>query len=94
MIIALITILPASYFSVKKGYSPAKFFLVGAVLISTAGIHFMLTELSILPSSDIGANGYIVASILLILFFSQAVSERINLFKSEKEKAEKKLKQS
>lgn len=94
MIIALIAILPPSYFSVKKGYSPAKFFLVGVLLISPTGIHFMLTELSILPASEIGANGYIIASVILVLFFSQAVSARINLLKSEKEKAEKELQKS
>ena len=91
MIFALIAIVPASFFSVKKGYSPAKFFLVGVLLISPLGIHFMLTELSILPASDMGANGYIIASIFLVLFFSQAVSDRIKLLKSDKEKAEMKL---
>jgi PAS domain S-box-containing protein len=91
ILIALAAIILVSYLAVHKGYSPAKYFLVGVLFICPAGIYHLLVEFSLFPAGKIGSNGYIIASIFLILFFSQAVSDRINLFKTQKEKAEKDL---
>jgi PAS domain S-box-containing protein len=92
--LTLILILPVSYLSFRSGYKPAKFFFSGLVLISPFGIYHLIIEFGLLPANNIGQYGYIVASIFLIWFFSLAVSERINLIKSDKEKVEDELHKS
>ncbi len=91
---ALIIILPISFISLRSGYEPAKYFFFGIILINPAGIYHFATEFGLIPASELGNNGYLIASIFLIWFFSQAVSDRISLFKSEKDKAERELHKS
>ena len=86
--ITLILILIVSYISLKNGYKPAKYFFIGIVLISITGIYHIICKLGLLPINEIARYGYLVAAISLIVFFTQAVSERIKLIESEKEKAE------
>ncbi len=88
MILALVLIIPVSYLSMRKGYKPAKYFFIGILLISPTGVYHILIEFGLFKSTQAGSIGYQVAAVFLIWFFSQPVSERLKLFKSEKEKAE------
>jgi len=91
MIVALTLIIVISYLSLRVGYRPAKFFLIGVLMICPAGIYHLIIEFGLAPLTEIGEVGYQVGSVFLLWFFAQAASERIKLFKYEKEKAERDL---
>jgi len=91
MMLALFLSIPVSFLILRKGYKPAKFLFIGILFLSPASLYYLITEFGFLPASEVGDKGYLVASIFLIWFFSQAVSERIHLFRSDKEKAESEL---
>jgi len=94
IVIALLLILISSFISFRKGYKPAKFFFIGIVLISISGIYNIVIEFGLLPVNVIGTYGYLVASIFLVWFFTQAVSVRIDMIKSEKESVQNELQKS
>jgi len=94
MMIALVLTIPVSFLTLRKGYKPAKFFFIGILFLTPASLYYLTIEFGILPLSTIGEKGYLVASIFLIWFFSQAVSERIKLLRFEKDDAENELHKS
>jgi len=94
MIFALILIIPVSFLTLHKEYKPAKFIFIGILLLNPASLYKLIIEFGLLPASELGDKGYLITSVFLIWFFTQAVSERIRLFKYGKEKAEIELHKS
>ena len=92
--LVLVTIIPVSFISLKNGYKPAKFFFIGTLLISITGMYHLIIEFGLMATNPVADTGYRITSLLLIWFFSQAVSERLGHFKSEKEKTELELNKS
>ncbi|MEB2777291.1 7TM diverse intracellular signaling domain-containing protein [Algoriphagus sp. D3-2-R+10] len=75
-----------SIYSFKKGYRPAKFFLISWSLLITSMIIFLLTDLNILPNNFFTNYIFTFGSACEALLLSFALADKINILKKEKEK--------
>ncbi len=74
-----------------EGYKPARY-VVAAILFACIGVVInILTVSGRLPSSALGANAAAIGGALAAIFYSLALSNRMNLDRSLREKAQLKL---
>ena len=74
-----------------EGYKPARY-VVAAILFACIGVVInILTVSGRLPSSALGANAAAIGGALASIFYSLALSNRMNLDRSLREKAQLKL---
>ncbi|WP_417608274.1 7TM diverse intracellular signaling domain-containing protein [Owenweeksia hongkongensis] len=69
----------------RKGYLPAKFFLVAYSFFLLSVIVFVLKDFSILPFNDLTTKSMIYGSSFEIVLLSLALANRINVLREEKE---------
>jgi signal transduction histidine kinase len=78
----------AAYFVLKRGYKPAKFFLIAWTLLLLSVIVFILKDFDLLPYTNFTMNALQIGSGLEALLLSMALADRINVYKQEKEQAQ------
>ena len=84
----------AGVYSWRKGYSLAKFYLISWIGFFIGLISVELVRAGILPSTYITERGYHFGLIWLVLLWSIALADRINLLKKEAEDANRLLRNS
>ncbi len=80
----------AAIIILRKGYTPAKFFLIAWTFLMLGAVTYILKDLTILPYNTITANTMQIGSALEALLLSLALANRINIYKKEKEVANEK----
>lgn len=75
----------------RKGYRPARYFLLAWVLLLTSLLVFVLSLFGLLPFRLISIVGTEVGIVVLTLTLSLALADRINTFREEKEAAQLEL---
>ncbi|MFN3760932.1 MAG: 7TM diverse intracellular signaling domain-containing protein [Algoriphagus aquaeductus] len=80
-----IFLLSISLYSLRKGYRPAKFFLLSWFLLICSMVIFLLSDLNILPHNFLTNYIFTIGSIFEALLLSFALADKINILKKEKE---------
>jgi signal transduction histidine kinase len=81
-------------YSWRKGYQPARFYLVSWIGFLFGVISLDLVRADILPSTPITEKAYHAGMIWLVLVWSLALADRINLLKAQTEDANRLLRNS
>jgi signal transduction histidine kinase len=74
-----------SIYSYRKGYRPAKFFLISWSLLILSMIIFLLNDINVLPNNFFTNYIFTFGSALEALLLSFALADKINVLKKEKE---------
>lgn len=77
-----------AYAVLRKGYKPARFFLIAWSLLLLSVVVFVLKEYTILPYTTFTANSVQIGSAVEALLLSMALANRINVYKQEKQAAQ------
>ncbi|MCP4133955.1 MAG: PAS domain-containing protein [bacterium] len=88
MVISSPTIMIAGLLCMKKGYLPARFFLIAWVSFLCGILLLALNKLNIIPSVFITEYGIQIGSALEVTLLSIALADRINLTNREKKLAQ------
>jgi sensor histidine kinase YesM len=84
----------AAYVIMKKGFKPAKFFLIAWTLLLVCIVVFIVKDYNLVPYNDITVNALQIGSGAEALLLSIALADRINIFRKEKARAQHELIQS
>ncbi|MES2881697.1 MAG: 7TM diverse intracellular signaling domain-containing protein, partial [Bacteroidota bacterium] len=90
-IISLLLVLSffgAAWQTLRRGYRPAKFFLIAWSLLLLSVIVFILKDFDILPYNAVTVNSLQIGSAIEALLLSMALANRINIYKKEKQQAQ------
>lgn len=79
-------LLSISIYSLRKGYRPAKFFLISWFLLICSMVVFLLSDLNIIPHNFITNYIFTIGSAFEAILLSFALADKINILKKEKEK--------
>ncbi|MFL5731354.1 MAG: 7TM diverse intracellular signaling domain-containing protein [Cytophagaceae bacterium] len=72
----------------RKGFKPAKYYLLGFGSLIAGIMIFLMEHYGILPLNDFTANGIQVGFAVEALVLSYALADKLNFYKKEKEKAQ------
>jgi signal transduction histidine kinase len=87
-LVLVLSFFAAAYSTLRKGYKPAKFFLIAWTLLLLSVIIFILKDFDILPYNSFTVNSLQIGSAFEALLLSMALANRINIYKQEKEQAQ------
>lgn len=87
MVIALY-MLYVAYITYKKGYRPAKFYIIAWIVFLLGLCIFVLKDYNILPYNTLTYNMMPFGSALEVILLSFALADKINTFKKEKEESQ------
>ncbi len=87
-IIGSLILFYCAYLIIKKGYRPAKFFLVSWSFLLAGAIIFVLKDFAILPYNNFTSNSLQIGSALEVILLSFALADKINIYKKEKEQSQ------
>jgi signal transduction histidine kinase len=71
----------------RKGYRPARYFLIGWSVVLVGFIILLLTLVGVIPVNDVGETSIRIGLIALALVLSAGLAERINVYRQEKDTA-------
>jgi sensor histidine kinase YesM len=71
----------------KKGYKPARFYLIASLSMILAVIFASLTQLRIIPNFGLSVHLLQLGAVMEMALLSIALADKINLYKTEKEEA-------
>ncbi len=89
--LGLIFLYATAIFIYRKGFKPARFYIVASSCYFVGIVIFILKTNAILPHNALTNASMEIGSLLEMILFSFSLGDKINLFKQEKENAEKKL---
>ncbi|MBC8044879.1 MAG: sensor histidine kinase [Rhizobacter sp.] len=72
----------------RKGYQPARYFLIAWTAFLVGGILYQLRNMGFLPTNDFTEYSYQYGSAIEMILLSLALADRIHLLRREKEHAE------
>jgi signal transduction histidine kinase len=72
----------------RKGYRPAKFFLIAWTPLIAGIIIWVLKDINVLPYNTFTNYSIALGSTLEVILLSFALADKINIFKAEKEKSQ------
>jgi class 3 adenylate cyclase len=72
----------------RKGYKPAKYFLLACSVLMVGVIVFILKDFDVIPYSVLTVHSLQIGSAIEAMLFSFALADRINIYKKEKEAAQ------
>ncbi len=75
---------------VKRGYQPAKYFLVAWVIFLSGVIIYILKDFEVLPFNNFTRYTMQIGSAIETILLSFALAARINIYKKEKEESQQK----
>ncbi len=84
-IIGSLILFYCAYLIFRKGYRPAKFFLISWSFLLAGAIVFVLKDFAILPYNNLTSNSLQIGSALEVILLSFALADKINIYKKEKE---------
>ena len=93
-IFTLGAVIPAAIKSYRTGNKPAKSYLTGLIILELTAIVFILTETGLFPSGSVTFTSFQVGALVIIIFWSKGMAEKIGIIRSEKEKAVDELQKS
>jgi PAS domain S-box-containing protein len=93
-ILGCLLLLFIGYNSIRKGFQPARYFLVSMGILAFSGMTLLLVRLGLLPSQHFLEQGFFTGIIFFVLLMSLALADRIKLLRREKEKAIQELRDS
>lgn len=87
ILLIIIFLLITGILAYKMGYKPARFYLLA--ILPTFITYFMgtLSSFRVIPAFPWMMNGQLISIVLLVLLYSLALADRINLIKQEKTQA-------
>lgn len=86
--ISSLLVLFMGYKVLKRGYRPAKFFMLGWSFLLAGAIVFLLKDFGIIPYNTYTNYSMQFGSIVEVALLSFALADRINILKAEKEEAQ------
>ncbi|HEY1025061.1 MAG TPA: 7TM diverse intracellular signaling domain-containing protein [Sphingobacteriaceae bacterium] len=78
-------VLSVSFYVMRKGFAPAKFFFAAWSVLLTGAIVFLLKDYGILPYNSFTGYSMQAASALEMALLSFGLADRVNILKKEKE---------
>ena len=87
-LIAVIFFIVTSVLVYRRGYKPARFYLIATGLYLIGVIVYTLKTLGLLPYSNFTNDAMLIGSAFEMTMFSISLADKINIFKKEKEKAQ------
>lgn len=90
ILIAFLAALITGSICLKKGFRPARFFMLAWLGILSGGVIYALKQFGILPNNFFTEYGVLFGSITLVVLLSFALADRINNLKREKEEIRQK----
>ena len=90
-IIVLITMMTTAVTIYKKGYKPARFYILACGSYFLGIVFYIGKSMAILPYNYFTTNAMEVGSALEMIMFSVSMADRVNIFRKEKAKAQKEL---
>ncbi|MEJ7588604.1 MAG: 7TM diverse intracellular signaling domain-containing protein [Ferruginibacter sp.] len=85
---SVISIFITALVILKKGFRPAKFFLVAWTMLLVSIIVFILKDFNLLPYNQLTVNSFRFGSGVEAVLLSIALADRIKLFRNEKARAQ------
>jgi len=92
--LATLFVLATSIYVFIKGYKPAKFFIMAFAVFGIGTIAFVVKNMDLLPYNIFTNYAIQIGSGIEIVLFSIALADKINIYKKEKEEAQKQVMQS
>jgi hypothetical protein len=92
--LATLFVLSTSIYVYVKGYKPAKFFIMAFAVFGIGTIAFVVKNMDLLPYNVFTNYAIQIGSGIEIILFSIALADKINIYKKEKEQAQKQVMQS
>jgi PAS domain S-box-containing protein len=93
-VISLVIVAIVGLSSWRRGYKPARFFLLAWIGLLIGGSLLFLVRLGFIPSTPFTEQSFRPAVIWLMAFWAIALADRINVLKEEKEKANRETRAS
>ena len=87
-LVLMLAIFAAAIAVWRKGYKPAKFFLIASTILMVGVVVFILKDFNVIPYSMITVHSIQIGSAIEAMVFSFALADRINIYKEEKEVAQ------
>jgi signal transduction histidine kinase/CheY-like chemotaxis protein len=87
LLLALIFVFISSILVYKKGYKPARFYLIATISPYLSSFIAQLSSFHLLPSYSWAVDSQLTSIVILVLLYSLALADRINLIKKEKTEA-------
>jgi PAS domain S-box-containing protein len=87
-VIAYILVVAAGVIFWRRGYHPARYFLLAWLLLLTSMIIFVLSLFAFFPQSSFAVAGSQIGIVVLTLTLSLALADRISTYRQEKEAAQ------
>lgn len=84
----------AAFLTLRRGYRPARFFLIAWSLLLFSAVVFILKDFNLLPYTSLTAHSLQIGSAIEVMLLSLALADRINIYKKEKEAAHRETLQS
>ncbi len=81
-------LLTVSLVIARRGYRPAKFFLIAWIPLLVSIIIWILKDVGVLPYNIFTNYSITIGSALEVILLSFALADKINIFKAEKEKSQ------
>jgi hypothetical protein len=91
---ATLFVLGTSIYVFIKGYKPAKFFIMAFAVFGIGTIAVLLKNMGLLPYNIFTNYAIQIGSGIEMILFSMALADKINIYKKEKEEAQKQVMQS
>ncbi len=90
ILLSFISALITGIICLKKGFRPARYFMLAWLGILSGGVIYALKQFGILPNNYFTEYGVLFGSITLVVLLSFALADRINTLKQEKEEIREK----
>lgn len=87
LLLALIFVFISSILVYKKGYKPARFYLIATISPYLSSFIAQLSSFHLLPTLSWTFDSQLTSIAILVLLYSLALADRINLIKQEKTEA-------
>ncbi|WP_275899431.1 7TM diverse intracellular signaling domain-containing protein [Bacillus piscicola] len=87
-------ILTVAWLCLKRGYKPARYFLVGWVVFLVGVLISSLADAGVIPITFFTKYASQMGSALEVILFSFALADKITTLRKEKERAEREIKES
>jgi signal transduction histidine kinase len=81
-------LLTVSLVIARRGYRPAKFFLIAWIPLLVSIVVWILKDVGVLPYNTLTNYSITIGSALEVILLSFALADKINIFKAEKEKSQ------
>ena len=87
-LVLVLVFFAAAWQALRKGYKPARFFLIAWTLLLISVIVFILKDFDILPYNSFTVSAMQIGSAVEAVLLSMALANKINVYKKEKRQAQ------